>query len=215
MSFNRMAGVAGLMSVVFFVVGFALFGAQPNPDATAAEIAAYITDTGTYEYANAVTALATLFMLVFFVGFARPFKAADREHGEGFGTVIVASSVVAVTLMGAGASMFGILAHRLDGLGESGLWVLWDGGNVLFAFAILSFFIGGGAAAVSIMRHGVMAKWFGMLSAIVALAALGGLVPFFATGSAVVVGVLVGYLGIMVWLLVGSILLVRKGETSM
>lgn len=210
MLFRRMAGFAGLLSVVLFFAGFALYGSQPGTDASAAEVAAYIAGTDTFGLGSAMSALAALFMLVFFVGFAIPFKAADKEHGEGFGTVIVASSVVAVALMGAGASLFGALANRLDGLGEAGLWAMWDGGNALFSFAILTFFIGGGAAAIAIMRHGVMAKWFGILTAIVAVAALGGLVPFFTDGAGVVVGVLVGYLGIVVWLLVGSILMVRK-----
>lgn len=210
MSFRKMAGFAGIVSVVFFVASFVAYGSLPDIDATAAQVATYIADTGSLALGNLFGALAGFFMLIFLVGFALPFKASDREHNEGFGTVIVAMGVVAATAIGIGVAFFAVLSNRIEAFDDATVWSLWDGGNLMYSVSQMAFFFGACAAAIAIMKHGVMAKWFGMLTAVATLLSLGGFVGFFSNGSGAVTGALLAYAGILVWLLSGGIVLVRS-----
>lgn len=209
MSFRRTSGLAGILAVVLFVASFIAYGSPPSTDASAAEIAAYVADTDGYILGNALGALAAVLVLVYVAGFAVPFGRSDREHGEAYGTVIVGSAVVAVTSIALAVGLFAALSNRLDSLDEATVWVLWDGGNIMFSVAILTLFVGAGAAAAAIMRRGVMPRWFGWLSGIVALTGLTGLIPFFTDGAAVQ-AILAGFLGFLLWTLAGGILLIRS-----
>lgn len=214
MPFRRVSGAFGILAVVLFVASFAAYGSVPSVDATAAEVAEYVADTSTYPLANALGALSALSMLVYFSGFAVPFARSDREHLEAYGTVVIGTAVVAVTSIALAVGMFAALSNRLEELDEGALWVLWDGGNIMFAVAILTVLVGAGAAAVAIMRRGIMPRWFGWLSGLVALTGLTGLIPFFTDGAAVQ-AILVGFVGILLWILVGGILLVRSEAAAL
>jgi len=212
MTFRQLCGLKGIAAVVLFAASFVAYGSPPGVDATAAELAEYVADTGGYQLGNALGALAALAMLVYFTGFVIPFARSDREHGEAYGTVIIASAVVAAASIALAVGQYAVLGNRLDSLDDATVFALWDLGGIMFAVAILTVFVAAGAAAVAILRRRIMPRWFAWLSAVVALTGLTGLLPFFTAGAAAQ-GILVGFVGVLAWILVGGILLVRR-ETS-
>lgn len=210
MTFRRMAGSAGLISVALFIASFVSYGTLPDTDATASEVAQYISGSGGFSLGVVFGILAALFMFVYFAGFSAPFRATDVQHNEGYGGVIVGMAVIAAASMGLGSVFFGVLGNRIEEFDGGSLWALWDGGNLAFGLAILTGFFAAGAAAMAIRKHKNMPAWFGNLSALFALTCLGGLFGFFSVDGAAVVGAMVGYFGIFLWILVGSILMLRK-----
>lgn len=208
MEFRKMAGVIGLVLVALIVASFATYGEPPSASAPADEIAQYVADTDAYLAGGLVTALAAALMLPFIAGFTLPFFSSDREHNEAFGFVIAGSFLLSAASIGIAAALLAALGLRIEQFEGGSVRALWDGGNAIYGFGILLLFPGAGAAAMAILKHGLMPRWFGYLSGLVALLGLTA-VPGFLTDGDAGMAVLGGFIGMLVWVLVASILMLR------
>lgn len=215
MSFKRMAGFSGIGFVVFQVVGFLFGGSPPDAEAPAAEIAKYVSDGGnTLKIGAMLTAVATIFIVPFIAGFLVPFLKSDRERGEGFGVTIFGGFL----LTGAAAALGGaavIPLYLRDGseLDAATTRALWDLSTGAYGLTILSVVIWAGAAAMAIMKHGLMPRWFGTFTGVVALTGFTGLAGIL-TGTTLGMLSFIGYLLVLVWALVTSIVMLREPVTA-
>lgn len=208
MEFRRMAGIAGIAMVVLMVGSFVAFGEPPSASASADDIAKYVADSDGFLIGNALTALGVALMLPFVAGFSAPFLASDRDHGEGFGTLIAGSLFVSAAGIGIAAAGFAALGLRIEQFEGGSVRALWDGGNAIYGFSMLMLLPAAGGAAMGIMKHGLLPRWFGYLSVVVALLGLTA-IPGFLTDGEGGTAVLGGFLGLLVWILVASILMMR------
>ena len=211
MSFKRMAGWAGVGFVVLNVVAFLLFGTPPGADAPASEIADYVADAGNaYKVGTALTGIATVLFVPFLAGLLVPFFRSDREHSEGFGVVVFAGALLSGTAATLGLSATAALSLRAGAeLDAATTRALWDLSYVAYGSAILAVPILAGGAAMAIQKRGVMPDWFGNLSWLVALLGFTGIFGLVST-SGLAYLLLAGYLGLLVWVLVAGIVLVRE-----
>jgi len=216
-SFRRMAGFAGLLFVVLLIASSFVYGGEPlldwaTPTTGIEQIVGQGFEHGSSSYllAGVLRAFGAVALIPFAAGFAMPFFFSDREHDEGFGVVIVAALVAASTTIGAALAALTTLGLRLEELDDSAKWALWDLSKAAYAFSILLVIPAAAGAAAAIMRHGVMPRWFGYLSAVVALFGLSAIAGFLKFKGDEPMVVLVGFLGILVWVFTASIVMIRE-----
>lgn len=210
MSFRKMAGWAGVLFVIFNVVAFFVWGTPPSADAPASEVAQYLADGGNaYKFGIAMAGIATIFMVLFIAGFLVPFFRSDREHGEGYGVVVLGGVLVSGAMYSVAVAANAALVLRGGfELDAATTRALWDFQYTAYAVAILAVPIFAGGAAMAIGRRGVMPAWFGYFSWVVALVGFTGIAGT-VSGSGIGMMTLAGYLAFLLWTLAGGIVLVR------
>lgn len=210
MSFRRMAGVSGLVFVALMVGSFIAYGTPPSWDAPASEIAQYVADADGYLLAGGLAALGSLGFGVFIAGFVIPLMASDREHREGYGLVVFGSALVTGAAVGVAVAALATLGLRLEELDGPTTRALWDLSNASYSIGILFLVTMAGGAAAAILKRGLMARWFGWLSALVSASGLLAVAGLVSTGSTAML-VVVGFFAFLIWTLTASILMVRSG----
>lgn len=178
---ERLAPLSGIVAVVLFVVGFLVFevvGDTPEDDATATQYLTFFRDE---EGSIWIGTWIFFIGLVFFLWFLGSVRAAlyRAEAGVGRVTSIAYAGGVgaALLLMAAlGTQVSGaIAAGENENLSPQTAETLWWAGDGFFVGA--TFFLGAflAACAVLALRTRVFPRWFGFVTAILALASL---VPF-------------------------------------
>jgi hypothetical protein len=180
---ERFAPLAGTVAVVFFVIPFLLFevaGDPPGDDATGEEILAYLRD----DRASILIGLWMFFLgLVFFLWFLGSLRAtffrveggvgqvATIAYSAGVGTVLLMAATLAPEL----SSVIAVEENEnLSPQAAEALWVLDTGFFIGATFFLAVFFA---ASAAIVLRTGLLPRWFGIVTAILAVA---GLIPFIA-----------------------------------
>ena len=205
-----MAGWAGIVFIVLNVVAFVMYGTPPSLDAPAAEIAEYLADVGdTYMAGIAIALVAGIFASVFFAGLLIPYFRSDREHAEGYGTLLLIGAVFWGLLAEVGLVVSDILPYRGGAELDAATYrVFTDFGFLAYAASGLAFVVVGLAAALAVRKRALMPAWFGYLSW---LAVVAGLLSALAVASeSSLVMVFPGYALEMIWVLSASILLARE-----
>ncbi len=217
-SLERVGGVAGLA----FAGGVALqngvlLAGNPMADAPLAEIQDYYSGaSGRISIAVGLVALNIL-LLVFF-GSAVTKKLAARDGSSiaaraGLGGIVLLGGAFFVTTL-----LQAVLAARVDQLAEAGqLQVVWDLHTA--AFSMSGSGLGVTLAALSIgalLADAVVPRWtalVGLVGAVCAVAA-GALVVSTISGGPGIWLQLVGFAAWLVWLVVGSLNLLRSEVRS-
>lgn len=209
MSFRKMAAYAGIVSVLLNIASVIAYGSVPGPNDPAAEVVRYVSGSDGYLVAGVFGGLSAIAWLLFLAGFVVPFLKSDREHGEGYGVAVFGSGIIMGVALLVAIAAFAVIGVSIDEFDEATVLALWDFGNLTYGALVLVMILAAGAAAVGIMKRGVMARWFGILSAVVALSGITGIVPFLTGGNAAMV-ILVGFAGMIVWTVAASILMMRE-----
>lgn len=208
MGFRKAAGFAGVGFVVLMLVSFLLYGSPPSATAKADELTKYVADTDSFAMAGLVGALAAALMIPWLAGLVIPFSESDRARGEAFALVIAGTGIVSCAGIGTALGVLTTLGLRIDELDGPAVRLLWDTSNAVYGFSILLVLPGAGATAIAVLKHGLMPRWFGYLSALAAVLALSALPGFVATGNAAML-LMVGFMGMLVWVLASSVLMLR------
>jgi MFS family permease len=199
---RRVTPVAGLLSVVLFVVAFAVIQSGDTTDdkSTGAEIAGYLADSfGTLAFAAVLWAVGTIALIWFLDGLRARIAPASGQlarlvYGFGFGAALFLLASVIPNL--AGAHVSDSLDRNLEGGAAEALASLSEGFFIAAELMLVGFFFAVGLAAV---RGRSLPAWLGWISLVLAVVAL---IP--EIGWAVV------SLAFPLWLLVVSALLWRE-----
>jgi len=214
MGFKRTAGCFGIGFVVFQVVGFVVGGSPPGAEDPASEITKYFADGGNaLKVGGVLTALASIFALPFIAGFVLPFFKSDREHGEGYGWVVFGGFLLtgAAAMVGLSAS-FALALRGGAELDAATTRAVWDLSNIAYGSTILFTVAWAGGAAMAIMKRGLMSRWFGIFSGLVALSGFLGIFGLVSAGLGMVS--LIGYALLLLWVLVAGVVMLRKQTTA-
>jgi hypothetical protein len=214
MSFKRMAGWAGLITVAFFILNLVLQGSFPAPEDSVDDISKYLAnDIGMHKLGLLFSVLAAVPVVVFFAGFLIPFFRSDRENGEAYGIVIFAGAL----LFGAAGTVINtaygaVVLRGGDGLDTPTVRGLWDLQQVAAGAAGVAFTVFGVGVAMAVFRRHVMADWVGWAATLLAASGVLGLITLTNEGNVALVG-FVPFIGFLLWTLAVSISMVRSGNS--
>ena len=204
---QRLAGIAGVSSVVLVLASFFIVGEPPAVDAPAAEISTYIVD-------NRTAGLVSIAMFSLALPLLGLFSVAVRKRlaafvDEDLATLGLFSNLLFWLVMAFASSIF-YGAAWVDGVVETVspdvLHVLWNVGYVLYMMALpLGALFLAVAAAAGLL--GASPKWLAWATVIIAALLLIGVVGILDPDLNLIG--LPGILLFIVWTLVTSVIMLR------
>ncbi len=219
MRIERVAAVCGIGFVVVGVASFVLITASPPPGggATAAEVTAYYTDPGNGRLIQVAMTLSSVggFLLLWFLSGLRRRLTGALGSGSLLPSVAFAGGAVFVAVLFAANAVFAAAPSDTSGtLGfEPGVAVtLVELTDWFYTFGALGLAATVLATSLAILRTSVFPRWVAWIGFVVAalFAANAAYAAFDAPTRAS------GTLGfeLMLWVLVVSVLLLRRPSTS-
>jgi hypothetical protein len=171
----RWAPLSGLVFLVLAVGGNALQGATPALHGDAAAVADFYDEKATAIAVGMMLSLISVFFLAWFLAALRH-RLAATEGPAGFAVPLVGGAGMATGALLAGGfalNSAGALRAREAGISPEAAAVFYDGGLALVGMAAsLTSAVLLSATALVVLRHGVLPRWFGWLSAVLALLGL-------------------------------------------
>lgn len=210
----RVSATAGL---VFFglVVGFGnLLGGMPAADASSEDVVTFLEDH--HEAARLAAVLYGWSMAAALLFLCGLFGALTRAEGgrPRLAVAAVAGDVLAAAASVTGALVLGVAANRYPDLGPSGTRTMWTMFLMSLGGTLAGHVLMIGTTAAVTLRTGLFARWFGVASAVLALASVVGAmtIGYPVVGVQVVAGVTVVLNS--VWILLVSVFLWRRPQTA-
>lgn len=212
---ERAAGAGGILFVVLVLVSAFLPGSPPSTSDPARDIAKYFTDHDDAIRQAAFLGIVATIPLVWWA--AAVYRMLERATGNGRLGVMTAVGV-AIGAAAAGVSSIIYAVVAMVGVGGSGglsgtkfFYVL---GTNLTAMVAIGTALTVGSVSAGILRTGMMPKWLGWLGALVALLSVGGSLIGVSGNDAVFVLAFASFLTFVLWLVIVSILMLRKPATT-
>ncbi len=216
----RLGGILGITWIVLFLLGaFILQGDTPSRDDSIADIREYfVDDGGRYLLGDYLLGIAfTLFFLPFVV-ILRRVLAARGGWPDLLARVSLYAGVIAVVWGGIAGFFWGALALGADNpeVDDSSVRTLMELDAYAFSGLLLPIGLFMGAAGLSIWLSGALWRWLGIIGIIGFLGSyIGAAWPADGDeeGALAAVGI-VGFVGIMIFVLITSINLLMKRDDS-
>jgi hypothetical protein len=167
-SIDMVAAWAGLIGVVLFVVGSLLAGSPPKPDASAAEITAFLVQ---HRSTLLVGTALILLSIPFFGCFVGLFTGVLRDAEGGRGTLARAATLgwtlqLAVVAIGI-VSQTAVTWRGASGLDPHLVQFGYDLGTLsLYAVSAMAVALAVGATSVIVLRTGILPRWLVVLGAL-------------------------------------------------
>ncbi len=211
---KKIAGIAGVLTVILFVVSFSMFGSAPSLDAPAGEVREYFADTGDrILFANWLVAVAIAFVfMVFASGLRGLLGSADADDRGLWSRASFAGAVALAALGGAGSVFWGVASLSTETLSDEILVAAHHMDALLFGAAMpMLFALILAPASLVIVRTRVLwawLGWFGLATALINV--IGALWPLEGDNEGFL-GLLsfIGLLLTFVWILIAGIGMMR------
>lgn len=213
LNWRQLTGVAGIIGVILFVIGFALFADYPTVNDSIDDSRTWYEDNGTRALVGSyVVAIGVVFFLVpFFLGLRS--VLASAEGGEALWTQIgFFGAAIFVVLGGAAMTFGGVLALGVEELDDGSLRAMQFGDLVAFAVVGLALALYLAATGLVVLRTGALWSWLGGLQLILAVIAVIGAANMIDGDPEGVLAVLgwIGLIGFGVVILLQSVGLLTK-----
>jgi hypothetical protein len=209
---DRVGAAGGIASVLFLVALFTVFPSLPAPDESIGEIARSAQENNDGLLLGAYTgALMTGTLLLFGASVVARLRRAERGSG---GWWLVALLGIAATAIGIVGNALEIMFVRAVGHGATGdaLWVGYGADHwlgVLTAIPLALFLLGAGMGT---RATGMLPRWLSWLSIVLVvlfLAGAGSITGDEVDGGILGLPLLLGYLGLLVWIIAASLSMLR------
>jgi hypothetical protein len=211
----QIAGIAGILFVISFIVGAAVSGEAPMHGDDAETITEWFADNGEqYLIGDFINGLGfILFYFPFLVGLYARLRAAEAEPAM-FSRVALIGGII-LPLAGLTGGVFLASLALLEGAvsDEVAVMAVAASFHAFSAVSAISAIIMG-AAAIVIVRTGVFWAWLGWLGAALAIAAIIGSYTVVDGDPEGVFGVIsiIAFIGFGVWILAASAALLMQGR---
>jgi len=205
----RSAALSGIVAVALLFIGSALSGSSPDIGASRSELVSWLADQRltTGRYAGAFTELiAILAMIVFASTLASVLRRGEGDHAILSNTAFGAGLLSAAIKLASVPAAFAALWRAKQGVNPQLAAALLDMNNAAFVLTWALDAVMLGAAAIVIVRSGILPRWLGWFGAGTAVISL-ATVPVAA--QAPPLGILLTF----VWLVAVSVVLVRGRAT--
>lgn len=215
---TRLGGILGIAWIVSFVLGaFIIQGDTPSRDDSIADIRQYFADDGgRYLFGDYLLGIAfTLFFLPFVI-ILRRVLATREGWPDLLARISLYAGVIAVVWGGIAGFFWGALALGADNpeVEDSSVRTLMELDAYAFAGLLLPIGLFMGAAGLSIWLSGALWRWLGIIGIIGFLGSyIGAAWPIDGDEEGALAAVsIVGFLGIMIFVLITSINLLMKRD---
>lgn len=200
------AALSGIVAVVLLFVGSGLSGATPDLTASRAELSSWLVShpmttgraTGAF-----IELLAVLALIVFAATLASVLRRGEGEHAilsnTAFGAGLLSAAIKLMSVPAAFAAVW----RTKQGMSLELASALLDMNNVAFVLTWAVDAVMLGAAAIVIVRSGILPRWLGWFAGVTAAISL-ATVPVAA--KAPPLGILLTFL----WLILVSVVLLRN-----
>lgn len=208
MSFQRIAGIAGIVFVALLVVNGVMLGDQPYVNDSIADVRSYVgSDESMHKTGLFIGMLVLPFAVLFFAGLVARLRASDIAHAEGWSVVTLLGAVLFGASAGVGDVLYATTVFRGgEGLDDATLRVLWDGQNIAYAsmgIALTALALG---VAVPVLERGLWPFWYGLLTLVAAALGVVTLIGVISDTSSA--WLFIGFITFGVWTLVTGVLMV-------
>ena len=214
----RIGGACGIIFIVLFLVGgVGIQGEVPMYDASVDEIRAYWEEDGeTYLIGDYLLGLAFLFLFVPFASALRGVLARAEGSAQFFSRAGFAGAVIAVVLGGTAGIFWGAMAFGAENLSDDALTTLMYIDVYAFSSLGLGLALFAAASSLAILQTGALWRWLGLFGLLVALGLVISPLAILANNPEDsvlgIIGFIVGYIGILLFILIASIGMIMKKE---
>lgn len=210
MSFRRIAGMSGLVAFVLSVLTGLFSGDTPLAGDSVEDIRSYLAeDQNMHKLGLVLGVLIAPFAAIFFAGLFHKVRASDRINNEAWAIATVIGGVLLGASAGVGDAAVGAaLLRGGEGLDDSTLRALWDLQLIAYSTTGVAITVLVIAPAIPTLRHKIWPMWHGLFGLVVGLASLLTLIAVVSDSSGGSAFGLVGFIGLALWILVTSILMV-------
>ena len=213
-SLPRLAGVAGLSSVVIGIAQGTYVGEFPGLGASTEEVVEFFTgDSTALKVGVVVPALLAIPLAVFFVGVYRTLKIGDREHDSYWAPLFLIGSIMMSAQAGISEGLFGILALRGgEGLEPETMRMINDGSQIAAATVGVWAAVALGAVAAATLLNKVRPAWYGWFAALGAVLGALSVIDTVSTSSGGIFAFLAFFVGFILFIVITSILMLRDAR---
>ena len=208
--FERIAGIAGLVSIAAGVAQMLIAGEQPGLGASADAVASFFaSDVDAHKIGVVIAALLALPLSVFLVGVYRTFAAADRARDTSWATLFLLGAIMMSATAGMSEGLYATAALRHgDGLAPETLRMLNDASQIALATLGVWIAVTVGSIAAATFLLGVRARWYGWFCSLAAVLGVLAVIDTVSTGTDGIFAQLAfGFT--IIWLLITSVLMLR------
>lgn len=211
---NRYAPATGILAVVIFAAAVAFESNGPSPSDSPNQVAAkFVSDQAGVLIGSYLLMLGLGFFAIFLSVLRSALRAAEGEPGI-FSALTFGAGMAGLAVTSGYVAIYGSLAHGIASAGGANLvFALFAVGNsidsvsgIFIALAVL-------AAAAVILRTAAFPRWLGWMGLV--SGALGAFGPFALDRPDQPVG-FIGFLGsllFLVWMLLMSVVLLRRASS--
>ncbi|MGI8825949.1 MAG: hypothetical protein ACR2JC_09940 [Chloroflexota bacterium] len=170
-TFQRAAGIAGLLTVATGVAAQIGAGSQPGLGASSAKVATYFAANSSAHKAYVVlAALIALPIAVYMVGVYQTLATADRSRNTSWSTLFLYGAVMLSATAGFAESLYAVLALRGgSGLDPNTLRAFNDGAQITNATLGVWIAVAVGSVAAATFQHRIRSRWYGWFCTLAAV----------------------------------------------
>jgi hypothetical protein len=217
MSFQKVAGISGIVFAALLVVNAIGGGSPPAADASAAEILDYLKDTETgLQIAVGAGSIGIVFAILWAGGLLDRLRSSGDPEARGWATAALIGFIITGTFATLSTLVQAVLVSGTDLLGEGTLIGLWRLSTALFAIvgaASAAFLLSLGMAG---LRAGVAPKWLNYVILVgAAISFIAGVSPTaVADGSPIGFAAFGGLLTLILYVLLTGMEMVREAPAA-
>jgi hypothetical protein len=210
----RLAAVAGAVFFVLIVIDTGFRGGAPSATDSGNDVFDYVAQHhGRLQLGAVLSGLAMSAALVWLSGLFRILRRAEGGP-SGLSVAALAGGALAAASMTTTALIQGTVANRIDDLGAAGVRVWWTMYLLSTGATLLGLLVLIGATAIVSLQSRLLARWFAMVSGVLAVVSVVGASTIGYDGSGIQTVAGVAILLDSVWILVVSLYLWRDSARA-
>ena len=209
---ERYAWMAGILSVVLFVVATFIAGTPPNPGDSIAKVFNYVhNNPDAIRWGGFVVSIG-IFLFAFWLAALASAVRRSLQGPSGIVTLVILGGVIGLTLALVGTAVANVEVLRIHQLGPSGVYFFFGLGYLLAAVGNFGTAILVGAIALAGLRVKMVPSWLVAISGVLAVGFVVAGLGVATFRSEIATVALVVFLVWALWIVAISVLMLRKPQ---
>jgi hypothetical protein len=209
---ERYAWMAGILSVVLFVVATFIAGTPPNPNDSVQKVFNYVQgNPDALRWGGFIVAIGIV-LFAFWLAALTGVVRRSLQGPSGITTLVIVGGVVGLTLALVGIAIANVEVLRIHQLGPNGVYFFFGLGYLLAAVGNFGTAVLVGAVALAGVRGTALPSWFVAISGALAVGFLVAGIGVATFRSEIATVGLVVFLVWALWIVAISVLMLRQSQ---